>query len=307
VLGVWRAADDRNEVRYGQVARLWEVRGLLKPPESNENAPTARQLLGGSPRVARGGTQLGRIGRRWSPLGSVGARVAAAVVLLISGGVLGYLGIYGQQGTPRSLELMTAVDEMTSARLPDGSVVRLGPESRLHVEISARERRASLHGRAFFAVQHDPSRPFTVVTEAGEVVVRGTRFDLEARSGDLDIVVLGGAVGLAAGGEVVAVVAGQRSRVREGGRPEVVTVGDVFGSLGWIGDFVAFESTSLRDVAKELERRFDYRITISGEGLADETVTSWSIGSTPAEVLSAVCFALNALCTITHESASIDR
>jgi transmembrane sensor len=311
----WLDESPENEERYRQIAKLWELRRLMEAALHLEAAPPASAILD---RRLAATSIASRPGADVSPLPAAARasrrkpttsrlRVAAVIALLLIGaGTLGYLTGRGGRMTLGSVQLMTDATEMSSARLADGSVVRLAPESSLQVEITSTTRRAWLHGRAFFAVQHDASRPFIIHTHAGEVVVRGTRFDLEVRSGDLQLLVVDGAVGLAAGGESVEVQAGQLSRVRDGGRPEVENVDDVFGELGWIGDFVAFEATPLREVVRELERRYGLRIQVQDSALAEQTVTSWSMNRSPQEILTAVCLALNAFCTINDTLTTIE-
>lgn len=307
-LGAWRRRSPDNEARYRQVARLWEMRRLFEPTLHAESPPTAAEILDRAGRPTARSTAPPRTGLR-RILRAPSLRAAAALPLLLGGAaLLGYLARQTDDAdAPRTLELVTAAAEMTSARLPDGSVVRLGPDSRLQVEITPVSRQASLHGRAYFAVAHDPGRPFTVRTHAGEVEVKGTRFDLEARSGELELVVVDGSVRLAADGESVDVGAGQRSRVGNGTGIRVEAVEDVYGGLAWVGGFVAFESTPLREVARELERRYGMDIQIRDSLLAEQTVTSWSLERSPEDVLRAVCLALDAFCTITDSLTTVER
>jgi ferric-dicitrate binding protein FerR (iron transport regulator) len=90
------------------------------------------------------------------------------------------------QGPPRrwGAEFVTDTAEMATARLDDGSVVRLAPRSRLRVSHAAHVRESWLDGEAYFAVAHDKARPFRVRTRAGTVEVLGTRFDLRVAADD---------------------------------------------------------------------------------------------------------------------------
>jgi ferric-dicitrate binding protein FerR (iron transport regulator) len=70
-------------------------------------------------------------------------------------------------------------------------------------------------------------------------------------------------------------------------------------ATAWMGNFVAFESTPLRVVAAELERRFGMRVRIVDSVVAERTVTSWSTDRTAPEIVAAICAALNVSCTVT--------
>lgn len=297
---VWRHERQANDECYRQIARLWALRGLLEPTLGVERVPTAGEILQRRARPKRAPRPVLLVSSR--------LRVAAALALLLGGaGALRYLAAPGEGGGAfGSVELITGANETLSARLADGSVVRLAPDSRLQAEITDTSRRARLNGRAYFAVVHDAQRPFSVLTSAGEVLVRGTRFDLEARSGELQLIVVDGAVSLASGGQSVQVQAGQLSRVYDGGQPQVVDVDDVYRKVDWIGNFVAFESTPLSEVVQELQRRYGLRVQVGDSALAAQTVTSWSANRSPREILAAICLALNASCTVTDTLTTID-
>jgi ferric-dicitrate binding protein FerR (iron transport regulator) len=175
----------------------------------------------------------------------------------------------------------------------------LGRDSRLTVLAVPGERRVSLRGRAFFAVARNETQLFKVVTDRGEVVVKGTRFGLEARTEGLQVTVVEGLVELRAGNDVVQVKGGEVAHALAGGRPIVGEIETVPAATKWLGKFVAFESTPLRVVADEIERRFGMRVLIPDSAVANRTVTSWSTDRTAPEIIAAICAALNVSCTVT--------
>jgi ferric-dicitrate binding protein FerR (iron transport regulator) len=310
----WRAQNPANEERYQQVARLWEMRRLMEPYLQGASAPSAQDIVDRASAFDRGAVELDaavEAGSNETRRFSTPVRLALAATLaslLIGAGIVGYItGRQGARPTFGPIELVTAATEMSSVSLADGSVVRLGPQSWLRVEITDSSRTAILDGRAFFAVEHDPTRPFRVSSEAGEVVVLGTRFDLETRSGDLQLIVVDGAVALAAGGQSVEVQAGQISRLGQDGRLELQNIEAPYTQLGWMEDFVAFEATPLREVVRELETRYGLDIVIGDSALGAQTVTSWSVNRSPEEILTAVCLALGATCTVTDTLSTINR
>ena len=80
----------------------------------------------------------------------------------------------------------------------------------------------------------------------------------------------------------------------------------MYGKVDWVGNFVAFESTPLSEVVRELERRYGLRIQVEDSALAAQTVTSWSTNRSPREILTAICLALSASCTFTDTLTTID-
>lgn len=89
----------------------------------------------------------------------------------------------------------TAVGEVLSLELEDGTRVILGADTALIDGFSEKERRVRLQrGEAFFEVGRDPVRPFVV--EVGDMTVRdiGTAFDVRADGPDYAVSVREGAV-----------------------------------------------------------------------------------------------------------------
>lgn len=300
-LGEWRSASPDHERVFRQLARLWELRRVLDPVLHGEFVPTAEELLlvrpaQAAPAVRKSPRLVRRIGSWFQHVPRVAAVVAAVLVLAIGVRVASVRLRAG--GEVPSLELVTDAGQSSSARLGDGTVVRLAPLSRLRVLSRADLREAWLEGRAFFAAAHDRRRPFVVHTAAGGVEVKGTRFDLESRSGSLRLVVVDGLVRVSSGGVEVDVAPGQVARVAPGEEPTVETVADVYALLGWIGEFIAFDSTPLRVVVEELERRWRSRVRILDSALAARPVSIWSTDKDPDEVLQVICLAVQAYCTV---------
>lgn len=75
-------------------------------------------------------------------------------------------------------QFVTRLGEIRKIRLPDGSHITMDTDTLLSVDYSADERELRLeHGRARFEVAHE-ARPFVVDAGEGEVVARGTVFDV---------------------------------------------------------------------------------------------------------------------------------
>ena len=80
--------------------------------------------------------------------------------------------------------------------LADGSIIDLGPDAIVEIDVVASERRVRLRrGAAHFQVARDAARPFVVSTAAGvEVHVLGTRFDVWLGAAQVDVRVATGQV-----------------------------------------------------------------------------------------------------------------
>lgn len=295
----WRRAAAENEREYQQVIRLWDLRRVYEPALRGGDVPPVEEILdrAAATAVAPRPAVVRRARRSTWPFPKVGVAAAAAAVVL---GVT----LFGLRATDSArpdtgvAELVTNSTDMVTTRLQDGSLVRLGPRSRLRVIEGSNGREVWLYGHAYFAVARDEHQPFRVHTHAGEAIVLGTRFDLEARDGDLRLVVVEGGVDLLAGGEKAKVGAMQMGRSTAGGPPVVTPVADVHSLVNWMGDFIAFEETPLADVAIEIERRYGIPVEVLDSTLARRRVTGWASDRGLNAMLGAACRAVNARCTI---------
>jgi len=288
----WRRASYENEIEYRELALL--VRWSARIPELIEvpARPMAAELLR---RRGSGATPIRRQGfaraARWL------AAAAAATVL-----VGAYL--YGSRAAPPATaafgvrEIVTSASETSTLELRDGTVIRLAPSSRLRVADDGRGREVALEGHAFFAVAKQHGSQFAIRTQAGEITVLGTRLDVEARGRDMRLVVVEGHVALSTGNDRTELSAGEMSRVTDGLPTPVVRVPDIGALVQWAGDFLAFQSTPLRDAAREIERAYGVRVEIPDRALAQRVITAWFRDRSLSEVMDVVCLAVAARCTI---------
>ena len=241
--------------------------------------------------------------RGWLKVGA--GAIAAAVVTL--------LAVTGRDNEPvgRSFgtgEVVTGASESTTVRLGDGSVVRLGPRSRLRVTGDPDSREVWMEGHAYFAVARDESRPFRVRTLAGDAIVLGTRFDLEAREDEMRVLVVEGAVRMGAAGSEVKVVASEVGMIDAGGGPTSHPVGveELDRELEWVGDFIAFENTPLSQAADELSRRFDIPVVVLDSLAARETVrATFTDGESLGEIVRVLCRAVSVHCSVLDDRVTI--
>jgi transmembrane sensor len=119
-----------------------------------------------------------------------GLLVAAAAVLAVG---FGFWIIAGRAG----LVFETAVGELRNVRLPDGSVLAIGPGSRLRVTMKSDTRRVDLEqGEAYFQVAKDPRRRFSVHAGSASVTAIGTAFNVRRNQERLVVGVSEGTVAI---------------------------------------------------------------------------------------------------------------
>ena len=242
--------------------------------------------------------------------------VAAAVVAVVGVGIWqvvgGMRGAGGPTGTTAATrEFVTGPGETEMVRLADGSVVRLGPDSRLATALPAdlpegAAREVTLDGEAFFAVTSDPARPFRVVTDAGAAQVLGTRFHLAADAEELSVAVIEGRVALAGPDHEVQVGAGQATSLLRG-VPEPVAPAAPAGSVAdWLDGFLIFHDTPLSVAMEEVKARYGTDVVVGDDTLMNRTLTMWFDSKSLSEVMTVVCSVIDARCSIDARVVTIE-
>ena len=288
-LAAWRNASAENERRYRDTMRVLDAGRALAHVEAGIQAPTAPEIIARvkSRRRFTGTT----IATRWAPWAiAVAASIIAAVALRSRANPDGTIPGWG------ATEVVTGATELATIQLGEGSVVRLGPSSRLRV-LAGRERAVHLEGRAFFAVERMTRHPLLVHTIAGDARVLGTRFELATNADGLELRVVAGKVALSTQRERIEVAAGEESGIRDGAvtRPTPVTTPPV---AKWVGTFLAFQATPLGEAAREIERVYGTPVTITDTTLARETITATFTDRPVQEVVNVVCSVLSARCNV---------
>lgn len=104
--------------------------------------------------------------------------IAASFLLLIATGSLVYFN--NQQSEQYMYIVSSGVCSIESVSLPDGTEVKLGPNSRLTypADFKGKTRDVNLIGQAFFSVAKDKEKPFTVHTDNMDVTALGTSFEV---------------------------------------------------------------------------------------------------------------------------------
>jgi len=298
----WRAASPANEARYQDIARVWaRTTPLLDELRASDDRGPEQVLsrlgLGASRRTnAMTGRRVLRM-----PLRRAVAIVAAACM----GYALGWMA-----GSPRAqetgAELVTGAGERATIELADGSIVRLGPDSRLRLPPEPGRREVWLDGRAFFAIARQEGRPFRVRTRLGEALVLGTRFEVQVGEQELEVMVLEGRISLEAGETSVKLEAGEVGRVDQARAVEVRRLDDVNHRLDWAGNFLVFKDTPLRQVATEVGRLFGATVVIADSTLLERTVTGWYAGSSFGRTMEAICLIIGAHCRLAADTAVVE-
>ncbi len=246
-------------------------------------------------RVMRGGrapTQRPVRTRRWL-LGGGALLAASLAVLLVR---------QPSPAEPEPLVFTTESTESETVRLPDGTLVRLGPSSRLVV---TSERSVELSGLAFFAVEHNPESPFDVVLPTGAVRVLGTRFEVRATTDSARVAVIEGHVEVQGVSEAVELRSGEATAVARGGepvRPQDVAPERV---ASWMGRTLVFQRTPLDEAAAEIESMYGVQVRVD-PALAERTLTALFTDEPLDRLVPTLCRAVIASCTVTDTLVSVE-
>lgn len=239
---------------------------------------------------------------RWRVLGIPALAAAAAIIVAVV--TLWRLRAVTDDVAPtfaaRTIE--TTIGQRDSLQLPDGSVIHVGPRSRLTVASYTSDRReVNLDGEAFFDVKHDAARPFVV--RAGPAIVQdvGTAFLVDQiDTATVRVVVTSGIVTLRGvsdapdsaaelhAGDIGELQPPPRRRVevqRRAATPD---------DIAWTRGRLVFREATLERVRTELRRWYGVDLQIADASLAGRHLNAEFAGEPLDQVLRTIALALGA-------------
>lgn len=208
--------------------------------------------------------------------------IAAAALLALAAGAFILIvqpSVTGPAAHMASDRFATAVGEIRTFTLADGSRITLDTDSAVEVVLTGTIRRLRLErGRARFDVAHDPGRPFRVETGAGIVTARGTLFDVARLDGQVHVVLLRGAVDVEISSSGASRSTAHVERMRPGqqltiGRQVPAPVRAVVSEPKWPTGMLEFDGAPLRDVLAEANRYGSVPIRLADPALGELRVT----------------------------------
>jgi transmembrane sensor len=193
------------------------------------------------------------------------AAVAALVVLAVGGGIWGYQAL-----TPDGRTFATPVGGHMTVKLADGSVIELNTDTVLHTDFTPEKRAVQLvRGEAYFQVEHNAARPFTVTVGDHRIVDLGTKFFVRRSAEQLDVALMEGSARL----ESTSASAQTRPTVLMPGDFAVATatsigvsrkkVHELADDLAWRSGMLVFHNARLVDAAAQFNRYGDVKLVVS--------------------------------------------
>lgn len=205
------------------------------PAAANDSEDPANDLRG---------TRFGR--RRW-----LGGAVAAALI--------GSIGVSLWQERDQSYTVATAAGERRIVALGDGSSIVLAGGSRVRLD-RAQQRSATVEtGEALFQVRHDADEPFRVQVRDLALTDLGTVFNVRLLGSRTHVAVAEGAVMVDPDGAAVRLDPGQGAIAD--GKTIRRTQQDVADVGSWRDGRLAYDNSTMREVAEDLSRQLGWRVT----------------------------------------------
>jgi len=254
--------------------------------------------------------------------------LAYAIAASLAGAILLIHPFHTAKNPPTTKTVTTNPGARSRLTLPDGTSVVLNADSRLTYNddfTGGDTREIDLSGEAYFDVAKDPHRPFLIHTRTIDIKVLGTAFNVRSydneRTTETDL--LQGAVEVTLHNkpdkriilkpnEKLTVHNDQvnvsTSQPLAAGNPDapLITVGKVhyqkkdssITEILWTRNKLAFDNTSLEDVALQLQRWFDITVTIPDEKLKNIRLNACFEKENLRQVMEALSIAGNFTYTI---------
>ena len=183
----------------------------------------------------------------------------------------------------------TAIGELSTVYLADGTEVKLNTDTRIEVRFSAEERLVDLtRGQGYFTVAKDPLRPFVVEAGDRRVIALGTEFDVRYRTeSQVEVTLVEGLVNVdlvpvdlldnapnhEESVETVSLQPGERLAASPTRTP-TITKPNVIEETSWTYGKLVFRDRALSDVVRELNRYSIQKIALSDDPRLDALVVS---------------------------------
>lgn len=203
--------------------------------------------------------------------------VAAAAVLVVAVSA----GWYIYRVTPEPRQLITFQEKKPESavftgkqfvRLPDRSTVLLNEGSELSYSTSfgKQSREVTLIGEGYFDVQHDPSKPFKVLTGRVTTTVLGTAFNVKAYPGqqEIKVTVTRGKVqvgddqrtfGIITPDEQIAVNTATSDFVQTNLKAEI--------AIEWKSQYLILDDVSMEEATKTIAEKYKVKISLATDEL----------------------------------------
>jgi transmembrane sensor len=252
----WLDADVAHDAAFRRIAQTWELtRAIASDPEILAIREEARNRHPVRTRILK----------------MAGMSLALLIVLGVTGWFATSTAFFQDLFTkPYVEQFRTAVGEIKTIKLPDGSIVSLDTDTVMRVRETAAKRSVTLlRGQALFHVAKDASRPFVVSAGGNDVTAVGTVFDVRVEPNRFKVTLVEGRIfvappGTASDDQRTAMVAGWQLTTWKNGERTLspVNVTAEAHELGWLDGRLTFIATPIGAVAAEMNRYSTQKIVV---------------------------------------------
>lgn len=197
-------------------------------------------------------------------------KIAASIALIIS---VTLAVIFLQKSDQEEL----AASNIASTTLNDGSKVTLNANSRLTYPSQFEDvnREVNLSGEAFFEIEKDPEKPFIIHTDAIDVTVLGTSFNVRSLDNEstASVTVATGIVRVNSNGNSIQLVQGEKGILDKQSGKLFKVVNDDKNYLSWKTKTFQFDNLPLSDVINILNNAYQSSIELKNSDIVNCPVT----------------------------------
>jgi ferric-dicitrate binding protein FerR (iron transport regulator) len=203
LLQQWMNEDPANQAYYDQLKRIWESSRQLAAVSTVDTEKAWEKFQQRINKSDESKIAAPRSRFAWM-------KVAAAVIVLVSLGWLGY-NLFSTDTAVKELVVQTQ-QQVVNDTLSDGSVVVLNKNSSISYpsKFKGNTRKVNLKGEAFFNVTPDKKKPFVIDVNDVQVTVVGTSFNIKSHQGQTEVLVETGIVRVTKNGKTVELKVGEK-------------------------------------------------------------------------------------------------
>lgn len=153
-------------------------------------------------------------------------------------------------------------------QLSDGTIVWLNADSEITFPnyFKGDNRVVSVKGELFFDVTENKNQPFIVKTDAGNIRVLGTAFNVNCYQGEIPTTTLvKGKIVYSLGDKSTVLTPGQQCRVSN--NRLIVEEVDTYDYISWIDEIITFKDKKLEEIMNTLSRLYDVHIVYEDQSL----------------------------------------
>lgn len=285
-INTWLAESEENATRLFELEELYQLGKLGSPSDDGKRVRKAEERLfrrlererqEQDKATEKEDKEQGRPRRRWS-LRQTWMKVAAVVTLVLLLGSGGYYFLASTLAADEPLLAVSTGNDIREVELPDGTRVWLNRHTTLRYprHFAADGRRVYLEGEGYFEVKRDSDRPFVVRSEAMQVRVLGTVFNLKVDETSRSAVatLLKGEIEVKGNHDegMVVLAPGQRAELNGLSRRLVVKQGDT-GFESWHSRQFIFDKADIFTIARTLEQSYGVKVILSPDINVQKTYT----------------------------------